>query len=356
MFGRSAATAPNTCTRTSSREQNEDHRHDPVATTGRRALDFVLIQHKGNGVRDERGDRQAGDRHQALGHAREAERRQSLPERLVQRQARAERQHARHDGGEPEEEREPALTPDRPEADEGEDRGQPAEEHVLLDPCSDPAREEVGELGRVVPHLAEGAAAARDRAGDDDLLHGDRRHRRDDRARGSLPPVGARHASPGVAEREHDRPHREVDLAAERDRRERDRGPDEPAPLEREQHGRQQERDQAEQMAGRLAEPVRRQREDEAADERGAARRGRARAATSTSSAPAATIERRTTRLYAQMFPSSARSGQNGIPSSHPCRFGDASASGRNVYGSAHGAAPCSSWCPGSQNAQPSWR
>ena len=41
-------------------------------------------------------------------------------------------------------------------------------------------------------------------------------------------------------------------------------------------------------------------------------------------SAPAATIERRTTRLYAQMFPSSARSGQKGIPSSHPCRFGDA--------------------------------
>ena len=61
-------------------------------------------------------------------------------------------------------------------------------------------------------------------------------------------------------------------------------------------------------------------------------------------------------RLYAQMFPSSARSGQKGIPSSQPCRFGDAAASGRNVYGSAHGAPPCSSWCPGSQNAQPSWR
>ncbi len=231
----------------------------------------MLIQHKGNGVGDERGDRQAGDRHQALGHACEAERRQSLPERLVERQARAERQDARHDGGEPEAESEPAPAPDRPQADEGENRGQPAEEHVLLDACADPAREEVGELGRVVPHLAERAAAARDRAGDDDLLHGDRRHRRDDRSRGSLPPVGACHPSPGVAEREHDRPHREVDLAAERDRRERDCGPDEPAPLEGQQHGREQKRDQAEQMAGRLAEPVRRQCEDESADERGAA-------------------------------------------------------------------------------------
>ena len=146
------------------RAEREPRQPRPVATTGRRARDLVLIQHKGNGVRDERGDRQAGDRHQALGHAREAEWRQSLPERLVQRQARAERQHARHDGGEPEEEREPALTPDRPEAGESEDRSQPAEEHVLLDARSDPARDEVGELGRVVPHLAEGAAAARDRA------------------------------------------------------------------------------------------------------------------------------------------------------------------------------------------------
>ena len=34
---------------------------------------LLLIQHKCNGVRDERGERQAGDRHQALGHAREAE-------------------------------------------------------------------------------------------------------------------------------------------------------------------------------------------------------------------------------------------------------------------------------------------
>ena len=93
----------------------------------------------------------------------------------------------------------------------------------------------------------------------------------DERTGACLPPVGARYPRPRVPEREDDRAHRQVDLAAERDRGERDRSPDEPAPLEREQHGRQQERDQAEQMAGRLAEPVRRQREDEAADEGGAA-------------------------------------------------------------------------------------
>ena len=47
------------------------------------------------------------------------------------------------------------------------------------------------------------------------------------------------------------------------------------------------------------------------------------------------------------MFPSSARSGQKGIPSSHPCRFGDAVASGRNVYGSAHGARAVLELVPG---------
>ena len=47
------------------------------------------------------------------------------------------------------------------------------------------------------------------------------------------------------------------------------------------------------------------------------------------------------------MFPSSARSGQNGMPSSHPCRFGDAVASGRNVYGSAQGARAVLELVPG---------
>ena len=47
------------------------------------------------------------------------------------------------------------------------------------------------------------------------------------------------------------------------------------------------------------------------------------------------------------MFPNSARSGQKGIPSSHPCRFGDAVASGRNVYGSAHGSAAVLELVPG---------
>ena len=62
-----------------------------------------------------------------------------------------------------------------------------------------------------------------------------------------------------------------MDLPGERDRGERERGPHEPTPLEREQRGGKQERDQPEKVPGRLPEPIGREREDEPADERRAA-------------------------------------------------------------------------------------
>ena len=63
------------------------------------------------GERDEGGDREAADRQQPLRDAREAERRQGVPERLVERQVRAEREQAGDERRESEAEREPALSP-----------------------------------------------------------------------------------------------------------------------------------------------------------------------------------------------------------------------------------------------------
>ncbi len=210
------------------------------------------------------GSRRSGTRAKRSGGKR-------VPERVVERQVRAEREKNGNHRGEREEDGQAALPPHGPEACEREERSEPAEKDVLLDPRSDTAAEEVGELGRVVPHLGERAPAVRDRAGDDDPLHGDRRHRARSGCGAGLPPVRSRRASPGVAKREHDRAHREVDLPGERDRGERERGPHEPPPLEREQPGGQQERDQPEEVPGRLPEPVGREREDETADERRAA-------------------------------------------------------------------------------------
>ena len=62
----------------------------------------------------------------------------------------------------------PRLPPHRHEAREREERNEPAEKDVLLDPGPDTAADEVGELGRVVPHLGERAPAVGDRPGDDD--------------------------------------------------------------------------------------------------------------------------------------------------------------------------------------------
>ena len=60
-----------------------------------------------------------------------------------------------------------------------------------------------------------------------------------------------------------------MELAREGDGGEREGGDDVPPPLQREQERREQEGDQADQVPGRLAHPVRHQAEDHAAGERG---------------------------------------------------------------------------------------
>ena len=83
-----------------------------------------------------------------------------------------------------------------------------------------------------------------------------------------LPPLRARQASPRVAERERDRAEREMELARERNGDEARRRQREAPPLERQERRRQQEGDEPEEMPGRLADAVRHETEDEAADER----------------------------------------------------------------------------------------
>src|SRR5947207_11519041 len=56
--------------------------------------------------RDEGADAEAGDRQQPLRDAREAERRQRVPERRVDRRPRAQRQDDRNDDADPKDERE----------------------------------------------------------------------------------------------------------------------------------------------------------------------------------------------------------------------------------------------------------
>ena len=151
---------------------------------------------------------------------------------------------------------------------ERERRREPAEKDVFLDACSDTTCDEVGQLGRVVPDLRERTAVAGDRPCDDGLLHRDRCDDRGDRPRACLPPVRARQARPPVPGCEHDGAHRQMDLAGQWDRDERDRGPAEPSALEREQRRRQKEGDQAEEMPGGLTDAVGSDREHEPAGQR----------------------------------------------------------------------------------------
>ncbi len=245
----------------------QDHRHgghEGERYTGRPPLSRGCVE----GARDERGDGEAGDRQQPLGHAREAERREGVPERLVQGRVRAECEHVRNDGCEREQEGEAAPAPDRPQARQRQDRREPAHEDELFDPGPDSPRDDVRDLRRVVPDLCERASAPGDRALDHGLLDDDRRRRGAERSRRALPPVRARNACPRVPECEGDRSHRQVDLAGERDRGQGERRPHEAPPLEGEQRRREEERDQPEEVPGRLPHPVGRQREDEAARER----------------------------------------------------------------------------------------
>ena len=141
----SGATAPNTGTWRSSGKQRRARRQP----TQRRRADFVALSHSVNGERDERGDREAGDRHQALRHAGEPERRQRAPERLVERQVRAEREHARDSSAaRPRNQASPRRrrTTQSP-ASASSGVSQPRKTNFSM-PCADIAREEVRQARR----------------------------------------------------------------------------------------------------------------------------------------------------------------------------------------------------------------
>jgi hypothetical protein len=98
----------------------------------------VLNHHKGCDAldceREERRDRETGDRHEALGDARRIEAGNGAPERLVARKARAEREEARHERREAEEHGSPGAA-HREEPGDRDERRDPAEEDELLDPA-----------------------------------------------------------------------------------------------------------------------------------------------------------------------------------------------------------------------------
>ena len=205
------------------------------------------------------------------GHARLAEPRDDVPERLVHGRVRAEREQERHEHAEPEHDREPAFAPreEHEPRDRGE-RNEPAEEDERLEAVPRVPRDEVEQLGRVALDLRERAARRAGRAADlrdPDEHAGSSARRRTDCADERLP------AHDGVGEEEEDRPEREVHLPGQRHGG--DRGDREPAApsLERPEREREQHRDRPEQVsAGGLDRTVRGEREREPADERSAER------------------------------------------------------------------------------------
>jgi len=122
----------------------------------------------------QRGEREVGDRHEALGHARESERWQRVPEGRVGRQVRPQREKDRKERCEPEHDCEPgSAPPEKDEAYDGQDRGQPSEVDELLAARPVPAVEEIGPLGLELADVGERAALVLSRPGDERVADGE---------------------------------------------------------------------------------------------------------------------------------------------------------------------------------------
>ena len=246
----------------------------------------------GDCEREQGGQREVGDGHEALGHPREAERRERVPEHRVRREVRPEREEDRDDRPQPEQHGQPtASTPENDQSDDGEHGREPAEVDELLAPGPVPAVEEVGPLGLEPAHVGERAPLVLRRPGDERVADEEADRRRGDGAchgpeEGNPPAAHER-----VGEHERDGAEREVELARKRDRGEgrgRERTPavgtarrrGDPRPLDPEEREGEEDRRPAEEVAGRaLVEPVWRHGEGETPDRRRPGRRGRARAA-----------------------------------------------------------------------------
>ena len=224
---------------------------------------------------DERGDAQAGDRQQPLGHARVAERRQRVPERRVERRVRPEREQDRHDRAEAEHKREPSpRAPEQAQPERREHRRRPAEEDEALRVLPLRPPDEVAPVRRVLGDGVQRPPAREVRVVDGGRLHeqpdadGRRNRRRDTEEH---PPVATPHERIRADERHG--PEREMHLPRERDRRDRDRREREPPALDRVERKREQDRDRPKEVPGALGDAVGRDREREPAGERRSARK-----------------------------------------------------------------------------------
>ena len=193
------------------------------------------------------------------------------PEQAVAREIRPQREQAGNDRAESEHEGEAARRGDcvsetqAPHARDRDQWGEPAEVGEALE-LARVAGDEVAERRRVALDLRErplDGVPQRERP--DDHTPGDARAR-GDRAE-PWPPPGER-----VREHEGDRAESEVHLAGERDRGQRGGGEPRLPALDAVEREREQHRDRAEQVTGRLGDAVRREGEGEPADERGAER------------------------------------------------------------------------------------
>jgi len=246
------------------REQHEQAGHErvPPHPVGRHA--------------DERGEAQAGDRHEACRDARLVETRHVLPERAVAGEVRTEREGARHDGTDDERGREPVATLEDhgDDADGRDDRQHPADEDCALEAVPRVPGDEVEEADGIALDLLERTAARANRAPDRGHIHGEGAEDRGQGAAGHHPdPDGT--AKQRVKDEERHRAEGEVNLARERDRRERRARKCKPGvgsamrALERIEREREQHRHRREQMAHRaLGYDVGREREREPARER----------------------------------------------------------------------------------------
>ena len=126
-------------------QERDDERAHERATRGSRDRE-----------RDERGEAEAGDWHEALRHARVPERRQGVPEPRVRRQARPEREEDRDDGADREHGGQPAPRPrEQQQPGRREDRRRPAEEDEALGVPALLAAHEVAPAGRVLRDRVE---------------------------------------------------------------------------------------------------------------------------------------------------------------------------------------------------------
>ncbi len=258
------------------------HEQDGEAPCERPPAAPEPAEHPGGRESDEAGNGQLGDREEPLRDSRIAEWRHVAPERLVDREVGADGEQDGHEKSDHRECRERAAAP--PEDDqpgERDDRDEPADVDLLLEPAEAEPIEEIAPPGLEHLHLVEAApAAAENRVVDHGLLERDRDRRPCERPcehpEHGLAPV----PDGGIEHRQRQSSECQVHLAREWQRDEGDgseRTPELPTPrcrgtarsLDRPERDGERYRHPSEQVAdAALREPIRSDREDEPPERR----------------------------------------------------------------------------------------